>query len=104
MPSLLRTVLMLMSGAIVLASAANAQDTPGNAAPNPGRDLVVSKCFQCHTDAMFRDQRQNRRAWEATVYRMVARGGLWTAEEIKLMADYLGAEYGAAAKSAAPPR
>jgi mono/diheme cytochrome c family protein len=70
----------------------------------PGRAVVVSKCFQCHTDAMFRDQRQDRRAWESTIYRMVGRGALWTPEEIKLMADYLGAEYGLAAKPAAAPR
>jgi mono/diheme cytochrome c family protein len=76
---------------------------PGGAA-HPGRAVVLSKCFQCHTDAMFRDQRQDRRAWEATVYRMVGRGALWTPEEIKLMADYLGTEYSPTAKSAAPPR
>src|SRR5215472_16785486 len=70
---------------------------------HPGRAVVLSKCFQCHTDAMFRDQRQDRRAWEATVYRMVGRGALWTPDEIKLMADYLGAEYGTA-KPAATPR
>ena len=70
----------------------------------PGRVIVLSKCFQCHTEAMFRDQRQDRRAWEATIYRMVGRGALWTPEEIKLMADYLGAEYGTAAKPAAAPR
>ena len=70
----------------------------------PGRAVVLSKCFQCHTDAMFRDQRQDRRAWESTIYRMVGRGALWTPEEIKLMADYLGAEYGTAAKPAAAPR
>jgi mono/diheme cytochrome c family protein len=73
---------------LALASAAVAQEN------NPGRALVLSKCFQCHNDAMFRDQRQDRRAWEATVYRMVGRGGLWTPEEIKLMADYLGTELG----------
>jgi mono/diheme cytochrome c family protein len=72
---------------------ANAQDAP------PGRAVVLSKCFQCHTDAMFRDQRQDRRAWEATIYRMIGRGAQWTPEEIKLMADYLGAEYGPTAKS-----
>ena len=54
------------------------------------------------TDAMYRDLRQDRRSWEATVYRMIGRGALWTPEEIKLMADYLGAEYGPAGKSASP--
>jgi mono/diheme cytochrome c family protein len=76
---------------------------PSGGAPLPGRVVVLSKCFQCHTDAMFRDQRQDRRAWEATVYRMVGRGALWTPEEIKLMADYLGAEFGPAPAPAAKP-
>lgn len=69
----------------------------------PGHILVLSKCFQCHSDAMYRDQRQDRRAWEATVYRMIGRGALWSPEEIRLMADYLGTEYGPH-KSAAAPR
>jgi len=80
------------------------QETREAAPQPPGRAVVLSKCFQCHTDAMFRDQRQDRRAWESTIYRMVGRGALWTPEEIKLMADYLGAEYGIAAKPAAAPR
>jgi hypothetical protein len=82
-----------------------AQEGAPQAGPQPpGRAVVLGKCFQCHTDAMFRDQRQDRRAWEATVYRMIARGALYTPEEIKLMIDYLGTEYGPAAKSAASPR
>jgi hypothetical protein len=59
-----------------------------------GLTILKSKCFQCHTDAMWRDQRQDARAWEANLYRMVGRGALWTTEEIKLMADYLGTDFG----------
>jgi len=77
---------------------------PAGGAANPGRDLVASKCFQCHTDTMFRDGRQDRRAWEATIYRMVARGGLWTADEIKTMADYLGDALGPNAKPIEPAK
>jgi mono/diheme cytochrome c family protein len=89
----------LMSAVVVCGGPAFGQD----AAPqHPGRAVVLSKCFQCHTDAMFRDQRQDRRAWEATVYRMVGRGALWTPEEIKSMADYLGTEYGTTKPAAAP--
>ena len=91
----------LMWGGLVLAAPVLAQDAGPQ---HPGRAVVLSKCFQCHTDAMFRDQRQDRHAWEATIYRMVGRGALWTPEEIKVMADYLGAEYGTAAKPAASPR
>lgn len=88
----------------ILAAPVRAQEAGArDAAPqHPGRAVVLSKCFQCHTDAMFRDQRQDRRAWEATVYRMIGRGALWTPDEIKLMADYLGTEYGTAKPAAAP--
>ncbi len=81
---------------------AQAQEPAG--AASPGRELVASKCFQCHTDSMFRDGRQDRRGWEATIYRMVGRGGLWTADEIKLMADYLGDALGPNAKPSAPAK
>ena len=60
----------------------------------PGRDVLTSKCFQCHGPNMWTTQRQDRRAWEATLYRMVGRGALWTEDDIKTMADYLGAAYG----------
>ena len=60
----------------------------------PGKDVLVNKCFQCHSPNMWMDQRQERRAWESTLYRMVGRGALWTQDEIKQMADYLGNAYG----------
>ena len=85
---------------LLLVPSAQAQE-PAAGAPNPGRELVAAKCFQCHTDAMFRNQRQDHRAWEATVYRMIGRGALWTPEEIKQMADYLGTELGPNANPAA---
>jgi hypothetical protein len=78
-----------------IASSASAQNAPAQAADqNAGRQLVMSKCFQCHTDSMFRAQRQDRRAWEATIYRMMGRGALWTAEERGQMADYLAIDFG----------
>jgi len=92
----LGAILGALAGALFVLAAPTAaqQNAQAPAAAHPGRAVVMSKCFQCHTDAMFRDQRQDRRGWEAAIYRMVGRGGLWTAEEIKLMADYLGAEFG----------
>ena len=93
MKSLLLVAGPLFVGAL-LSAPAFAQEA------HPGRAVVLSKCFQCHTDAMFRDQRQDRRAWEAAIHRMIGRGGLWSAEEIKLMADYLGTDFGPNAKPA----
>jgi hypothetical protein len=43
---------------------------------------------------MWRDQRQDARAWEATLYRMVGRGALWSGDEIKTMAAFLGTDFG----------
>ena len=84
----------LAFASLLLAAAAHGQDGTQPSAQHPGRSVVMSKCFQCHTDAMFRDQRQDRRGWEAAIYRMIGRGGLWTPEEINLMADYLGSDFG----------
>jgi mono/diheme cytochrome c family protein len=96
---------LLASASLVLAAVADAQEAGQQpAAQHPGRAVVMSKCFQCHTDAMFRDHRTDRRGWEAAIYRMVGRGGLWTADEIKLMADYLVTDFGPGAKPAAPAR
>jgi hypothetical protein len=88
--------IVLACAPLFMAGYANAQES----GPNPGRNMVMSKCFQCHTDAMFRDQRQDIRSWEAAIYRMVGRGGLWTQEEIKVMAEYLGKEFGPNSASA----
>jgi hypothetical protein len=93
---ILRSALLGFAGGLLFAATTVAQP-----APSPGRDAVMSKCFQCHTDAMFRDHRQDRRGWEATIYRMIGRGGLYTPDEIKLMADYLGTDFGPDAKPAA---
>ncbi len=60
----------------------------------PGKDLLMSKCFQCHSEGMWKDQRQDRRGWEGALYRMVGRGALWTEEEINSMAGYLATAFG----------
>src|SRR5258708_4058492 len=93
---IVRSALPGLVGGLLCTAAALAQP-----APSPGRDMVMGKCFQCHTDAMFRDHRQDRRGWEATIYRMVGRGGLWTQDEIKTMADYFATDFGPNAKPAA---
>jgi mono/diheme cytochrome c family protein len=91
-------------GAALLCCAALAQQPAREprAAPSfpdaPGKEVLLSKCFQCHGPNIWIYQRQDRRAWESTVYRMVGRGALWTEEEIRAMADYLGTAYGRSSK------
>ncbi len=71
-----------------------AQQKPPPGFPDaPGKDILVAKCFQCHSPNMWMDLRQERRAWESVLYRMVGRGALWNQDEIKAMADYLGKVY-----------
>ena len=95
-----RTALLVLAPVLLLAAPASAQQPP---VPHKGLEIVKAKCFQCHTEAMWRDQRQDARAWEANLYRMVGRGALWTTEEIKAMAEYLATDFGPNAKSSEPP-
>lgn len=91
---------------LLAAPAAAQQAAPGPSAatppPHPGRDLTMSKCFQCHSEAMWRDQRLDARAWEATLYRMLARGAVWSGDEIKTMAAFLATDFGPQSPKSAP--
>ena len=85
----------ILAALIALPAAAQQKKPAAVGFPDaPGKDVLVSKCFQCHSPNMWMDQRQDRRAWESALYRMVGRGALWTQDEIRQMADYLGAVYG----------
>jgi mono/diheme cytochrome c family protein len=86
-----RKVLMAFACAPLLLVAASVK---AQQQQSKGAELVAAKCAQCHSSAMWQDQRQDARAWEANLYRMVGRGALWSTEEIKLMADYLGTNFG----------
>ena len=77
--------LVSTEGASPQQAGAVAADSPAG----PGREIVQRKCAQCHAATMWTALRQDRRAWESTLYRMVGRGALWTPEEINAMADYL---------------
>jgi cytochrome c5 len=94
MSLLLRGATLLLCLSVVsVARAQNAPapppQTPAATTPNPGQQVLQRKCAQCHAATMWTALRQDRRAWEATLYRMVGRGALWTPEEINAMADYL---------------
>ncbi|HEY5619649.1 MAG TPA: cytochrome c [Vicinamibacterales bacterium] len=58
-------------------------------APAEGKEILTRKCFQCHAATMWGSLRQDRKAWESTLYRMVGRGALWSEAEINAMASFL---------------
>ena len=83
-------------GAIVsyLAEHYGENSRPASDAPQSAKDLFNSKCFQCHTDTMWKNLRRDRKEWTGILYRMVGRGALWTEEEINTMAEYLATTRG----------
>jgi hypothetical protein len=85
---ILAVLTLLSSGAL-----AQQQKAPPGFPDAPGKETLVTKCFQCHGPGMWLDHRQDRRGWEGVLYRMIGRGALWTEEEIKQMADYLAKVY-----------
>ena len=88
-------VFMLGAVSALMPFAAGAQQAKPIGFPDgPGRDILLSQCFQCHGDTMWRDHRQDRRGWDGVLYRMVGRGALWTEDEINTMSGYLAAVYG----------
>ena len=96
-------LLLLFGFALTGFASAMAQTASTENAVMPNaKELVVGKCLQCHADAIWRDQRQDARAWEATLYRMMARGSVWTGEEIKSMASYLAQDFGPNSPKSAP--
>jgi cytochrome c5 len=68
---------------------AQAKTPPPAQAADAGKEILTRKCFQCHAATMWSPLRQDRKAWEGVLYRMVGRGALWTEDEIKAMADFL---------------
>lgn len=96
---LLARVSPALAAALAVAAFAQAPQRKAPAiAEGPGKEVFAAKCFQCHGPNMWIAQRQDRRGWESTLYRMVGRGALWTEDEIRAMAEYLAANYGKGAK------
>jgi hypothetical protein len=81
---------LLIGIAFSLSSGEGAEPSGSFSFPDaPGKEVLMSKCFQCHSEGMWKDLRTDRRGWEAALYRMVGRGALWTQDEINTMAGYL---------------
>jgi len=91
---------LIVSSLLSLSAGEGAEQSQGFSFPDgPGKDMLMSKCFQCHNEGMWKDHRTDRRGWEAALYRMIGRGAIWTEEEINLMASYLSAALGPQAKA-----
>ena len=65
----------------------------GTSAYNPGQKILAEQCFGCHGEGMWKDLQTDRDGWLSVLYRMIGRGGVWTEEQVDVMADYLTATY-----------
>jgi hypothetical protein len=93
--------LIVVSLLFSLSASHGAEQASSGFADAPGKELLMSKCFQCHSEKMWKDLKQDRRKWEGVLYRMVGRGALWTEEEINTMAVYLATGFGPQSEKAA---
>ena len=92
-------VLLWICTCLFAASTSAAQVAPAAPAPAanaPGAAIFAKKCLQCHQATMWNSLKQDRKAWEGVLYRMVGRGALWTEDEINAMADFLAQTRGPA--------
>jgi mono/diheme cytochrome c family protein len=87
------TLYLIVCSGVLLAQAPPAAAPPPPAAAS-GKEVLARKCFQCHQASMFSSLRQDRKAWEGVLYRMVGRGALWTEAEINAMAEFLATTMG----------
>jgi len=98
----IRASLLLAAGLLAGIPAAAGADQAASAKPATtpeapaGKEILQRRCFQCHAASMWTSLRQDRKAWEGVLYRMVGRGALWTEAEIAAMADFLAQTRGPA--------
>lgn len=89
----MRGALLLVAGVLAGTPAVAGADRAPQAKPAtadaPGKEILQRRCFQCHAAGMWTSLRQDRKAWEGVLYRMVGRGALWTEAEIGAMAEFL---------------
>jgi cytochrome c5 len=80
---------VVLASAWVSAGSPAVAQAPAASQAASGKEILQRRCFQCHAQSMWTALRQDRKAWEGVLYRMVGRGALWTEAEISAMADFL---------------
>jgi cytochrome c len=93
-PAVLLWICMCLFAAAT--TSAQVAPPPKPAADTSGSAIFAKKCLQCHQATMWNSLKQDRKAWESVLYRMVGRGALWTQDEINAMADFLAQTRGPA--------
>jgi mono/diheme cytochrome c family protein len=88
-------VLSALNGTV----AARAQGLP----PGKGREIVETRCTQCHGTDVIRAQGRSPEEWNETVSRMVAGGTTLSDVEFETVLTYLSAALGPGSPAIAKP-
>jgi competence protein ComEA len=79
---------------MVLSVAAALPVEAASALPDgPGKQLTIQLCGKCHSPEQAASLHQNRRAWEATISKMVGMGAEGTDEQLNEVLDYLSKNF-----------
>jgi mono/diheme cytochrome c family protein len=89
--------LAALAAALLLGTAAAADESEVQLAEAQGKDLVVASCVMCHSlDYVPMNSRfLDRKGWEATVNKMIkVMGAPISPEDAAKIVDYLATQYG----------
>jgi len=93
----------LAAAAIFAAGATAAGDGPAGLPDGPGRDLVMSKCSECHSVETVTGERHDRAGWSAEVDSMVDRGLMLSDDDYAKVVQYLTQAFPASPSSGSAP-
>jgi competence protein ComEA len=86
---------------VLIAATASPQDASKDLLPNaPGKEVVVSKCTQCHEESRFALQKKSEDDWDQVITQMISNGLTLTDEEHGIALDYLAKNLGLSSVSA----
>ena len=95
-------VLFVVASFLVLPVAASGQRPEGESGSGlpegKGKELVGAVCVQCHSLSSVTSQKKSKTEWEQNVSRMVANGAQASPDEAKMIAAYLGDNFGLESK------
>ncbi len=81
---------MLLTTVFFLAASANAAALP----PGKGKAIVQRTCISCHALKVVTAKRASKEQWSALIDQMISRGADLNDDEVEIIVDYLGTNFG----------
>ena len=81
----------------------HAQAAPDDLPDAPNKALVVKKCTQCHSVAVWASQRRTQKSWDETIAKMQDKGLVVTDDEYDKILTYLSTNLAPPPAPSTPP-